>query len=182
MVELLSKKEESPFRHLPIREGGTVLFYVSLTVFFFILAGYGGLFLLNRGYNEAEALIRDEIRVKEEGLNPGLINEIFTLENRLGELRALLSGHTLSSRVFLLLEERTHPRVQFTTFNFSRESRKVDLSGVAASYAVLAEQIGLLERHPEMERVEFGGLAQTAQGLIGFKASVVVKESLLHPR
>ncbi len=179
MVDLLSKKEESAFKRIPLQESGTALFYISLALFFLALASYGGLFVLNRGQQETARVLNDEIRVKEENLNPAIINEIFSLDKRISQMRTLISGHIFTSNLLRLLEERTHPKVQFTSFNFNRESRKVDMAGTAASYAVLAEQIGLLERHPQIERVEFGGLAQTAQGSVGFKTTLLVKESLL---
>ncbi len=181
MADLLVKRGPS-LEFIRAKQSGAVFFYLSLILFFLILAAYGGLALLNRAQRVALLEVQEEVRLKEEALRPELVDEILLLDERLKNLRTLIGGHTFSTNIFKLLEENTHPRLRFLNFNLAREARRIDLSGEAASYAALAEQIGALERNPQIEQVEFGGLSVTSQNLVGFKLSLIVKEGLFHLR
>ncbi len=179
MADLLQKQTTLETLRIRAQAQGTWFFYFSLILFFLIAATYGGLFFLNRGQKEARNLLLEEIKFKEEELRPELLNQIFTLDNQLKNLRSLLARHVFTSNVLALLESNTLPRVRFTNFNLTAGSLKVDLTGEAANYAALAEQVAILERHPQIEKTEFGGLYQVSPSLVGFKLSLTLKPGLL---
>ncbi|MBI2640472.1 MAG: hypothetical protein HYW91_01140 [Candidatus Sungbacteria bacterium] len=181
MADLLLKKE-SPLQTLQMRRGGSILFYFSLLAFFLASAGYGGLWLLNNAQGKARDELIAQVKTKEEELRPELLNQIFLLDARLKSMRALLSQHSFPSNILNFLETHTHPRVRFLNFNFSGSAGKLDMTGEAASYAVLAEQIALLEGDPNIETVEFGGLSIGAKNLANFKMAIIFKPSILHLR
>lgn len=97
-------------------------------------------------------------------------------------MRTLLARHVFPSNVFKLLEADTHPQVRFANFNFVADSRKLEMTGETTSYALLARQISLLERDPQVEEVQFGGLAFGPSNLLGFKLTIIFKQSLLQLR
>ncbi|QQG45673.1 MAG: hypothetical protein HYW89_02010 [Candidatus Sungiibacteriota bacterium] len=181
MADLLLKKE-SPEAKFRIERGSSFLFYLVLALFFLGLAVYGGLLLLNRGQERAREELTAQVRLKEEDLRPELLNQIFILDKRLKNLRTLLARHIFPSNTLRLVEADTHPQVRFLNFNLSTDSRKLEMSGETTSYAVLARQIALFERDPQVERVEFGGLSFGTNNLLGFKLTLIIKTSLLQLR
>lgn len=181
MADLLLKKE-SPLAKIRLERGGSVFFYASLALFFLVLAGYGGLSLLNRSQNAAKDLLLEEVGAKRENLRPELLSQIFLLDRRLKNIRAVLSNHVFTSNALRFLESSAHPQVRFLSFTLSAAGRKIDLTGQAASYATLAKQIGILERDPGLERVEFGGLSTLDNNTVGFKLTLIFKQALLQIR
>lgn len=181
MPDLLLKKERSTGT-ARTEQAGSVFFFISLGLFLFTLAAYGGIFLLNRAQQQTLATLREQIKSKEENLRPELISQILLLDQRLANIRTLLSKHLFLSNVFRLIEQDVHPQVRFSNFNASANSRKADMTGEAASYAALARQIALFEQDPQVERVEFGGLTLTGENLLGFKLTLTFKPALLQVR
>lgn len=178
MADLLSKKE--PYiSYTRLERGGSWLFFVVLAVFFMVAASSGGLALLNRAQSAAHSEILEQVREKGGNLQTDLLGQIFLVDQRLSNLRLLLAEHTFVSNVLRLLEQETLPQVRFLNFNFDVDSRKLDMSGEAASYSILAGQIGALERNPNLERVEFGGLSIGGNNLAGFKLTLIFKKSFL---
>lgn len=178
MPDLLLKKE-SPLSSLQIRRGGSLLFYFSLLVFFVTVASYGGLRLLNNAQGQAREELLAQVKTKEEELRPELLNQIFLLDSRLRSMRTLLSQHLFPSNILRFLEAHTHSQVRFLNFNFGADSRKLDMTGEAATYAALAEQIAVLENDQNVEAVEFGGLSIGAKNFVNFKIAVIFKPALL---
>ena len=149
-----------------------------------VVAGlvFGGLIILNKSRETQKQELISQNKIKEESMRPELLASILSLDKRLKAARSALSVHTFASNVFQLLEADTHPQVGFSNFSFAADSLKADMSGEAASYRVLARQISIFEQDPQIERVEFGGLSATGEGLVGFKLSVTFKPTLLRLR
>lgn len=181
MPDFLLRKESNRER---IRAGfsGMFLFSLSLAIFFFSLAGFGGLALLNRAQNAAREEIKEQIRAKEEGIRPELIQQVILLDQRLTNMRNLLSRHVFASNVLDVIETVTHPQTRFTNFTLNSETRRIDMAGETASYLTLAQQIGFLEKNGQIERVEFGNLSLAGTNRLGFKMAVMFKPGLLQIR
>lgn len=154
-----------------------ILFYLGLLLFFMSIASYGGLLLLNRAQERAGQILRQEIQRKEESLRPELIDQIFSLEERLKNMGNLLEKHSFSTQLLTLVEETTLPLVRFSSFNYQPAQNRLDMAGETTSYSLLAEQLGVLERNPEVERVEFGGLSKTAENFVGFRLNLTLGRS-----
>lgn len=174
-ADLLYKKE---IPSIPLERGGSVLFYLSLLAFFAIAASTVGLILLNTAQKEAQATLQAEVDDKEKNLKSDL-NEIFSRENSLKNIRAILSEHLFLSNTLKFLETHTLVQVRFQNFSFDASTRKLDMTGDASSYSVVSRQIGIFERDPQVERVEFGGLSLSAANLAGFKVSIIFKKPFL---
>lgn len=181
MPDFLLKKE-SAIERIRTGFGGTFLLYLALVLFFFSLAGSGGLLLLNRAQDAARHELREQIRAKEENIQPELIQQIFLLDTRLANMRNLLSRHIFTSNVFDLVEALTHPQTQFTNFGLNTETRQLDMSGETASYLTLAQQIKLFEEHAQIERVDFGNPSLTGTNRLSFKMAITFKPGLLQIR
>lgn len=178
MVELLIKKEAP--RSEPKSSLWELLFlYTSLLILFLTAASYGGVTLLNFNQEKTKIRLIEEIKLKEAGLRSELLNEIFLLDERLRNISLLLNRHTFTSNLFKLVETEVHPQVRFTSFNLTINSRKIDLSGEAANYTALAKQIAFLERSPQIEKVEFGGLSFAPNSFINFKMTIMFRPGVL---
>ena len=178
MADLLTKKQ-SLVSPVQLERGGSFLFYLSLAAFLMVAAGSGGLALLNRAQGETSRALLEEIEDNDASLSSNIVSQIFLIDERLKNLRLLLSEHIISSNVFLLVERSTLQQVRFLSFNFDSSARKLDMAGEATSYSMLARQIGILERDPNIERVEFGGLSLSGNNLAGFKLALIFKKPFL---
>lgn len=155
-------------------------FLISLIFFFLALFGTGGIFIFRYTADKNIQALEDERRKLNGELRPHLIDQVFALSRRFDAAKAILGGHIFSSHVFEFLEDATLPQVRYTSFGYSFDSRRVDLSAEAASYATLARQISVLEARKEVEKVDFGGLSLGDKGLVNFKISVIFHEDLFY--
>ena len=163
-------------------QGGVFLFYASLVVAVFVLLTWGGLLVYRQTLRKNIENWKIRVEQLESELRPDLINQLLALSRRLGSAREVLTNHSFSSRVFDLLEKDTHPQVDFSSFQFSAESRKVDLTARAANYRVVAEQVAFFEADPQIESVDFAGLHLDGRGAIAFRLTIKFKPSLLRLR
>lgn len=156
-----------------------ILFYMSFLLFLLVLAAYGGLIFLNRAQQGAKEELFLQIDQKRQELRPELVQQIFSLETRFKTMQSLIQKHTFPSRTFTWLEQHTHTRVSFDTFNFDGASRKLGLTGIADSLVSLNQQIAIFQQDQNIEKVEFGGLSFRREGGVGFNATVIFKPSFL---
>lgn len=174
---------EIPSPSVPLERGGIIFFYISLAAFLITLATLGGMIFLNNAEKKTRDELQEEIKQKEANFNTSILQEIFTLEQRLINLQTVLTNHKFTSNVLRSIEVDTHPLVRFFGFSFSDNSKKVNMGGETTSYAVLARQIAQFEADPQIEQVEFGGLSfSSATNLLGFKLTLTLKPSLLQLR
>ncbi|MBI3442787.1 MAG: hypothetical protein HY007_03405 [Candidatus Sungbacteria bacterium] len=181
MPDQIAYSNPSPnLEEIRARHSNGFLFYLSFLLFLLVLAAYGGLIFLNRAQQSAEQEILAQIDQKRQELRPELVQQIFSLEARFKAMQSLIQKHTFPSRIFTWLEQRTHPRVAFSTFSFDGTTRKVALAGTADSLVSLNQQIGIFQQDPSIEKVDFGGLAfKRESGNVAFNAAVILKPSFL---
>ncbi len=160
-------------------EAGAWIFNISLVLFLASLVFFGGLFLYHRSLANNQADWEKQVETQEADLRPDLLAQLIELSSEMSATKGLLSSHTFTSNVFTFLEQTTHPKVRYTTFGFSASALKIDVSAVAASYQIVADQIQILEAHPQVTKVEFGGLSLGGEGLVNFRLTIIVKPSLL---
>lgn len=156
-----------------------LLFYIGIMLLFFVLAAYAGLVLLNKAQEDSRQTETEQIRTKLEGLKPELLEKIFALDAQLKNLKRLVTEHALPSHIFKFLESNTYPQVFYDTFGFSRELNRIELSGKTVNFTSLASQISLLERNPNIDRVEFGGLSFEEGSFLNFKLVIFFKPQFL---
>ncbi len=177
MPDLLTKKETIKSSTGP-KYNSPLFSYIGLLLFFLVGASYGGTILLNSNQQKTKEKLIEEIKLKEESLRSELLDEIFLLDERLKNMGSLLHKHTFTSNIFKLIEADVHPSVRFSSFNLNTDSRKIDMSGEAASYTALSKQIGIFERNAQIEKVEFGGLSSGPNNLIGFRLTIILRPGI----
>lgn len=179
MADLLLKKEIPLNRFKFLQRSGGTIFVGSLGLFFLIVVIFAGLALFNRSQARTRDELSKDIRVKQDELRPELLNQIFLLESRLENMQNLLDNHPFVSNSLKFLEDQTLPQVRFLNFDLKIDTRKLEMAGEAANYATLSEQIMLFEKHPQVEKVEFGGVTLGSGNLVNFRLSIIFRPSLL---
>lgn len=173
-------KERETFTSRIASSGGAWLFPIALLLFFAALAAAGGLFFYQHALTVSTQQWNDQIAAQEADLRPELLAQLTDLSTSLSVARSLLQSHVFASNALLLLQAVTHPSVRFLTFNFNSDSSKLEVSGEARSFQTVAEEVRLVEAHPQVTRVEFGGLSRSASaGPVNFRMTIIFKPTLL---
>src|SRR3989344_523239 len=154
-------------------------FTFSSALFVFVFVVYLGLAF---GY---EAFLRSSIeKVKGElgNLSSQITDQqkadLTTLYSQVTNIRDLLGGHSLTSRVFTLLEAITSQEVKYVGFDLSVPDRAVDIDGFASTYEDLVSQLVLYEESPQIERFTLEESA-IQNGVVGFKVKLFLVEDIL---
>lgn len=182
MADLTSSfinKDGSSARSRIVFESGAWLLNLGIVVFVLSLILVGGLFFYRRASEENRREWAKQVETDEAELRPDLLKQLTDLSDSLSAAQSLIRNHSFSSNALLLIQSVAHPSVQFSSLSFSRDSKKIDLSGLARSYQIVAEQVSFMEASPQVEKVEFGGLARNEKGLIDFRLAVIFKPTLL---
>ena len=159
------------------RKGAFALF-ASLFLFIITLAGYGGLYYLNKSQDDTQAQLVQQVQQKEDDLRPQVLDKIYSLRKKLKSITSIIRTHQFIANTFGLLERDTHPRVSFDSYSFSPNDRSIVLKGKADSYSVLARQITFFEGDQQINKVEFGGLSLDQDGRVSFNLTVYVLPTL----
>lgn len=77
-------------------------------------------------------------------------NAVLQFDAKLQRLSSILDNHIYSSGLFVFIEGITHPKAQFTNFNFASNEGKLTLNGVTESYETFGEQIIALEQNEKV--------------------------------
>lgn len=171
-------KKESPFDKLRINIIGLDIFsYGSAALFLLVIASYGVVVLLNHNLKAKEPQLEEEIRQDESDLK-GDLHDLIAVDSRLNELGRIVSKHRFSGGVFEFFEKNALPQVQFSNFVLSGNNYRADLAGETANFRTLAQQITVLERQPEVQNVEFGGIAINSKNRINFTLKITFSPSV----
>ncbi len=154
-------------------------FRVSLAIGIASALAAGGLFAYRRTLEVQRDRWAQDVRAEESALKTPLTAELINLFRSITSARQILAQHLFMTRVFGFLRAAAHPRVQFSSLHVAQESSMVELSGVAASYRAVAEQVSILESRREVKGVDFGGLSVGPRGLVNFRFSIAVTPTLL---
>lgn len=157
----------------------TVLLVVALIAAFLSAGAFGALVIVTRRQAAAHAAFTKQVQGKELELRSELLGQITALDTRLKNIRTLLAKHPFNSNILAVVERASHPQARFRSFNFTTQSRKLDMDGEAPAYRIVTRQIEIFERDPAVERVEFGGLGANAENRVSFKVSLVFKPDIL---
>lgn len=167
-------------------ENGFIPLYIGLLFFILAVAAYGGLLALNNSQAKAQSDLIEQIRLKEQDLQPKLLDQVYSMDKRLRNLSTALNDHRSSANIFPLIENDTHPLVRFSSYRYENKDNKVSLIGEAADFAVLAQQIAFFEGDPSIDKLEFGGVSLNDKGfgvkLVNFTVTLFFSSALTQAR
>ncbi len=100
-------------------------------------------------------------------------NKVLTYEKKIGDFASLVVSHQKPLNILLFLEQKTHPRVRFTSFAFDSAKTSVAVEGQAASFIALGQQMLILKKETILKNITLSGLSLSENGEIEFSLQLV---------
>jgi hypothetical protein len=91
-------------------------------------------------------------------------NQIVLFYSQLANIKTLLAGHTLSSRLFEFFETKTLPTISYDKMNANTQTREVELTGRAASLQDFGVQLGVFQNEHRIQKAVVKNLAASLAG------------------
>ena len=163
---------------MPVGWPKRFVFFGSL-VFALIFIIYLGLSFGYQAYLDKQiAGVRSQLDSLSRQVTAEQRDDLATLYSQVANIRTLLGGHTLASGVFDMLQAVTSERVVYTNFELSVPDRKVNLTGIAASYDDLVSQLALFETTDVIESYSLEN-SEITDSVVRFLATITLKENVL---
>lgn len=148
-------------------------------IFILILISY---FIL-LGYSVSLTKTQDEISSEIDKINQQIQEyakfEANNIQSQLIMIRKILDNHIYWKDFFKSIESNTMPFVQFDKLSVSAGKLEAILSGQAASYTALAQQIIIFERDKQsFSQVIFSNIRQNKNGSIGFELKLALSKNM----
>lgn len=163
----------------PLYQGRGLGWLIGIASAFFIaslLLSFGLFFY--RGYLEAQIKTLAENLKKAEGdFEPSLILELQRTAKSINSVSDLLGKHVALSKILDFLSQNTLADTRF--LNFSYDKNEVQMSGVARSYAAMAQQSLVFEKSRLIKDVSFSSFSLTAEGFVNFNVRFGVSPELI---
>ncbi len=156
------------------------LLVFTIIVFGVMVAGYLG---MSMGYKPYLNLRIKSLDAKIINLSQVIGEEqqknLETTYSQLINIQNLLNSRITPSKLFDFLEKNTHSQIYYLALNLSLMEKSIKLEGVVSNYGVLAQQLGLFQRIPEIERVFLEDSRILEAGSIRFSIRLIFKPELL---
>lgn len=152
----------------------------NLLVVFAILALVAAVAIYGFLLMRVNGLKKDIVRVESERgqmlreINKGERVVATNFAIRSGEVKELLDAHHIPSLLLKLIEEMSHPDVALSRLAFSFAANEVQVSGSTSSYKVLAEQILIWERNPDVASASVSDFDTDTTGRLKFAARLTL--------
>lgn len=154
-----------------------ILFYFSISLLLMVLLSVFTLTRFQKKANLEQQDLQQAISQQEKGIED-LEKEVLLYQRKLDDFALILNERRFPLNFFSLLEENCHPRVQFTGLNLNLIERKAGLSGTVESIPGLRQQILILEKVEEIEKVNLSNISLGKQGGASFSLSLSLAPEL----
>lgn len=175
MIEIIPK----PTAKIPLWLN--ILFYFSIVLLMAVIFSF---FALNHFIKESTDTLSNLETALDKERTPSKIaleKEIFRYQKKIDDLAFLLEEHLISSQVFEFLERVIHPRVLFSSFDFSPRDPRVKISGVTESFQTLGQQIFILKGNPLVKDLNLSGVSIRKEGEIIFTLDFLLDSQIFIP-
>ncbi len=118
--------------------------FIATLIFFGSLVAAGGTYFYRLSLGKKIASMNADLVRARDAFEPGLIEDLQTLDRRINAGSEILKNHVSVTPIFTALEQITLKSVQFTRFDYSRDSSSdaslvnVKMSGRARDYTSIA--------------------------------------------
>lgn len=156
-----------------------VLSYVLLGAVLVLSLGiflYGSLLTSSREAKEAE------LTAAQAAIDPVTIENFVRLHNRLDSSKALLASHPAFSKIFSSFEQILPMKTRFTSLHFAMQedgNARVDGTGVAQSFNVLAATSNMFATDERLKNVVFSNIRVGKDGTVSFSLSAKIDQKHL---
>lgn len=131
-----------------------ILFYISLTLFCFIVLIY---FIVNRSLGDFSSSLKNiqrEVEIKRESPDLEFKKNILVHREKIEGFEIMLEEQNFNSNFFEFFERFIHPKVWFREFNLNSKTKELRLMGVAENFITIGEQIYILKKEPMIKEVK----------------------------
>ncbi len=150
-----------------------IVFAIILSIYFGMILGYNP--YLNLQIKNLDQKITELSQTIDETQQKTLIDFYSQLVN----VQDLLNSHTICSRFFDFLEKNTHQNVYYLSLNLSLAEKNARIDGIVPNYNILAQQLELFRKAPEIERVFLDDSRVVEGGGIRFTSRLILKPEAL---
>ncbi len=181
-ASFIPKKPLTVGTHSGVGAGLGLFYLISIFIFVLSLVAAGASFAYTQYLKSALASKAHSLELAQGAYEPGAIQDLIRLDQRIVNAKALLARHIAPSAVFSLLSDETLEKVQFTTFDYEpadAEAAHIQLGGVADSFATLALQSDQFGASKALSDVVFSSIAVNSSGRVTFSVSATVDPSVL---
>ena len=165
------------------RGGGMgLVFLLAIIIFALSIVSAGAAFGYTQILKNTIAGKDESLRKAEGAFNPGTIQDLLRLDNRLTQARLLLQKHVAPSALLYFLSTITLERVQLNSFEMglnSNGSASLTVTGSADSFSSVALQSDQFGATKLLKDVIFSGISVNESGKIGFTVTATVDPSLM---
>ncbi len=104
---------------------------------------------------------------------------LITTYSQLVNIQNLLDSHTVTSKLFDLLEKNTLTQVYYVSLDLSLLEKRLKIDGSAPSYDILSQQLEVLRKTPNIERVIVNDSKIIDDGTVRFSIQLIFKPELV---
>lgn len=147
--------------------GMMVLTYLGMTV------GYSS-YLDNR-----IAALDSKIKDLSAQTDNSSVQNVVRVYSQLANIKSILAAHPMPTNFSDLLSQNTRTGVHYTSLELRTEEKTAKLEGVATDYQVLAEQLEIFRRLPQITSVFMDNASQSKQtGGASFTIRLALKDTI----
>ena len=162
------------------------LLIFSIFLFALSLLAYLGLHIGYAGYLNSQISAKDQaIDQLTKKVSPEVQGVFVGFYSRLTNYKNLLSSHVYTDKIFPLLEKITNPSVYYNNFSLDIINQKLVLSGLAANYEALGQQLYQFDRDPAdptnknpMISGYILNQSRVVEGLVNFQVTLILSPKL----
>lgn len=158
--------------------------FLATLIFFASLVSAGGMYFYKANLTQSITKMKADLDRAKDAFEPGVIEDLETLDRRLNATISILDEHIAVSPIFTLIEESTLSTVQFTKFDYEMPSDatgdvKVTLTGIAPGYEAIALQNDAYASEKSIKNPKFTNLELDQRGRITFDVEFYVERGEL---
>lgn len=161
--------------------GGGIFFLGALLIFIASAIAGAAAFGYQSFLNQSIANKDESLNLAEGAFEPGVIQDLVRLDQRLIQSRTLLQSHVAPSALFDFLSLTTLQNVQFNSFSYelgTDGSATIALAGVGNAFSDVALQSDQLGSSRGLSGVVFSGVTNNNDGRVNFAVTFVANPSL----
>ena len=153
---------------------------VVLVVSFFILS-LVFYFLSNSAKARVEKTDKEINNLETTELKILKVNTL-AVSNKIADFKEILGKHLYFSKIFALLREDVHPKVQFLSFDFNAESLEMTINGIAQDlveahhFKALGEQILILFFDSRITNLVMTSIELDENGFVRFSLKFLINQ------
>jgi hypothetical protein len=175
---------KKPLTSEPRPRGSAYGFILLIIILIFIasLVAAGAAFAYKEILTAAIASKQHSLQLAQAAYDPGAIQDLARLDDRINQSKTILSKHIAASALFSFLATQTLNNVQFTSLDFELADSGVatiKLNGKADSFSTIALQSDQFGASKVLKEVVFSGIVvDSTTGNVTFTVTAAVDPSL----